>query len=201
MVFPIWEYDHFTGCSITGGDVYRGSAIPSLQGAYFFADYCFSTIWSLRYDGTTVVDFVDRTAELDPPGSLAINLISSFGQDAAGEMYICDLTGEVFKIIPVPPIGACCTDAIGSCVDLSDLNCKSIGGTWLGSGTQCSDGGCPPPTCPEDINGDGRVDTTDLLAIIGNWGSCTGCSADINGDGSVNTTDLLAVIGNWGSCP
>jgi hypothetical protein len=53
-----------------------------------------------------------------------------------------------------------------------------------------------------DVNGDGVVNVTDLLAVISAWGACTAppqdCPADINGDGQVNVTDLLAVIGNWG---
>ena len=56
------------------------------------------------------------------------------------------------------------------------------------------------PFCPEDINGDGTVNVTDLLSVIGAWGSCSGCSEDLNSDGSVNVTDLLQVIENWGSC-
>ncbi len=58
-----------------------------------------------------------------------------------------------------------------------------------------------PPPCPADINGDGNVNVTDLLAVIGAWGACPGCPADINGDDVVNVTDLLAVIGAWGPCP
>ena len=60
-----------------------------------------------------------------------------------------------------------------------------------------------PPTnaCPADTNNDGNVNVTDLLAVIGAWGTCAGCAADTNDDGQVNVTDLLAVIGAWGACP
>ncbi len=99
MVFPVHEYSHSTGCSITGGYVYRGCAIPGLRGTYFFADFCFRTIWS--FEGSGVSDFTDRTAELAPGGGLTIATISSFGEDAAGELYICDQNGgEIFKIVP-----------------------------------------------------------------------------------------------------
>ena len=54
--------------------------------------------------------------------------------------------------------------------------------------------------CPEDINGDGIVNISDLLAIISDWGVCDGCTSDLNGDGDVNVTDLLQVIEHWGSC-
>jgi hypothetical protein len=50
-----------------------------------------------------------------------------------------------------------------------------------------------------DVTGDGAVNVSDLLAIIGSWGGCSGCPADLNGDGVVNVTDLLSVIGNWGA--
>ena len=54
------------------------------------------------------------------------------------------------------------------------------------------------PDCP-DINADGYVNVSDLLAVIDQWGS-TDSDADINGDGIVNVTDLLEVVGNWGPC-
>jgi glucose/arabinose dehydrogenase len=101
---PIYEYPHPTGYSITGGYVYRGAAIPSFQGEYFFADYVTSKIWSLHQTGLSVV-VTDRTLELAPTSG-SINSISSFGQDPDGELYICDrggtTTGEVWKIIPDP---------------------------------------------------------------------------------------------------
>jgi len=107
LIFPIHEYSHGGSpfrCSVTGGYVYRGGLIPDLQGTYFFADYCSNQIWSFRYDGNDTSDFQDRTVELDPPGGLAIASISSFGEDASGEMYICDHDGgEVFKIVPADP--------------------------------------------------------------------------------------------------
>lgn len=105
LTLPIYEYAHSASpprCSITGGEVYRGCAIPDWGGTYFFADYCSAEIWSLRHDVINgVTDFTDRTAELAPGGVETIRDISSFGLDAAGEMYICDLNGgEVFKIVP-----------------------------------------------------------------------------------------------------
>ena len=106
MVFPIYSYSHGgspSRCAITGGYVYRGARIWDLRGTYFFADYCSSQIWSFRYDGAAVTDLQDRTAELDPPG-FTINSISSFGEDASGELYICDLDGEVFRVIPDGPV-------------------------------------------------------------------------------------------------
>ncbi len=101
---PIHEYSHSLGCSVTGGYVYRGAAIPDLAGTYFFADYCSGTIWSMRYDGANVSEFTDRTAQLAPGGGLSIQSISGFGEDGFGELYVVDrgtsTTGEVYKILP-----------------------------------------------------------------------------------------------------
>jgi glucose/arabinose dehydrogenase len=99
--WPAYEYSHAGGaCSVTGGYVYRGCAIPDLQGTYFFADYCNAIITSGQFVNGTLTNLVNRTAQLDPPGALSIATITSFGEDAFGELYICDQAGEVFKIIP-----------------------------------------------------------------------------------------------------
>jgi len=115
LTLPIHEYIHGGApfrCSITGGEVYRGCAIPDLHGTYFFADFCSDQIWSFQVVDGTVTEFMDRTAELAPGGGLGISDISSFGTDAAGELYICDLSGEVFKIVPA--IGPSSLSLIGS---------------------------------------------------------------------------------------
>jgi len=97
---PVYWYDHNYGCAVVGGYVYRGPNIPSLQGTYFCADYCYATIWSI--DGAGEVS--DRTAELHTGinGGI-ISIISGFGVDGFGEMYIVDYgtgaSGEVYKIV------------------------------------------------------------------------------------------------------
>jgi len=92
---PWVDYQHVGGaCSISGGYVYRGSAIPALVGHYLYADYCNGNVSSFAYPSTTVVD---RSAELRPGDG-----VSSFGQDARGELYILQLGGPVYKIVPGP---------------------------------------------------------------------------------------------------
>jgi len=56
------------------------------------------------------------------------------------------------------------------------------------------------PLCPEDLNGDGVVNVSDLLILLGAWGPCADCDEDLNGDGVVNVSDLLILLGAWGSC-
>lgn len=105
MTAPLYAYAQGTnGYCVIGGYVYRGNAIEGLQGTYFFSDNSSSKIWSMRKTPTGYGSFTDRTTQLDPPGTATITTVSSFGEDAAGELYICDLNGgEVFKIVPVAP--------------------------------------------------------------------------------------------------
>jgi glucose/arabinose dehydrogenase len=101
FVPPIHDYSRKAGRSITGGYVYRGSAIPELQGTYVFADYVTASIWTFRFDGKEVSEFKERTVELAADLSREIRTISSFGEDTKGELYIIDHQfGEIFKIIP-----------------------------------------------------------------------------------------------------
>ena len=103
---PVHAYARFgSSCNaVTGGVVYRGS-VPELQGQYLFADFCTSDIWTLVWNGGggIVGDVVNRTDDLDPPqGQGTIGSIVAFGEDAAGEVYLVDSAGEVFRIVPEP---------------------------------------------------------------------------------------------------
>ena len=96
---PVHDYSHGFGCSITGGYAYRGP-IAGIQGTYFFGDYCSGRIWSFDWDGSSMSNFTERTAELDPPGGDSINRISSFGEDADGNLYIVDIQdGQIFMVV------------------------------------------------------------------------------------------------------
>ena len=77
---PVAQYTHDDGCSITGGYVYRGSAVPTAKGRYFYGDYCSGTIWSLRLAGDSATGI--RTEPFSVRG------LTSFGEDAAGELYL-----------------------------------------------------------------------------------------------------------------
>jgi glucose/arabinose dehydrogenase len=93
LTTPVLDYDHSNGCSVTGGYVYRGSAIPELDGIYFYADYCRAWVRSFRFSGGQPTD--QRTwPELSPGGS-----VTSFGQDAAGELYVLTAEGGVYRIV------------------------------------------------------------------------------------------------------
>jgi glucose/arabinose dehydrogenase len=90
---PIIERPHTAGdCAITGGYVYRGTAIPALVGAYLYGDYCTGKVFAAEQQGGTVVQNVD----------LGINVpaLTSFGQDLNGELYAVSQTGSVYRITP-----------------------------------------------------------------------------------------------------
>jgi len=91
---PVAAYDHSQGCSVTGGVVYGGSALPALQGIYFYGDYCSGRIWGLRRKGAGW-----ETAELVAPGNPPVN-ITTFGEDEAGNVYVANYaSGEILKIL------------------------------------------------------------------------------------------------------
>jgi glucose/arabinose dehydrogenase len=91
---PVLEYSHDNGCSVIGGHVYRGSALPTLQGTYFYADYCGGWVKSFRIQGGVPVEQTDWP-DLQPGGH-----VTSFGMDAAGELYLVTEPGGVYKIVP-----------------------------------------------------------------------------------------------------
>jgi glucose/arabinose dehydrogenase len=90
---PIYEYSHDAGCSITGGYVYRGSALPDLRGHYFYGDYCQGWVRSFRYDSGGATDH--RSYDLGDLGRIV-----SFGSDAAGEVYVLTGSGAVYRLAP-----------------------------------------------------------------------------------------------------
>ena len=57
------------------------------------------------------------------------------------------------------------------------------------------------PTCVGDLDGSGRVDVADLVAVLGAWGPCEGCPQDLNGDRTVDIGDLIELLSRWGPCP
>lgn len=90
MTLPVAEYPHIVGCSVTGGYVYRGAALPELQGVYFFGDYCNGRTWSLVHDAAG-----EWTVQ---PFKLTGWTITSFGVDEQGELYLVDYKGGVYRL-------------------------------------------------------------------------------------------------------
>jgi glucose/arabinose dehydrogenase len=94
---PVMEYSHKEGCSISGGFVYRGKAIPELQGNYFYADYCTAILRSFKWKDGKAYDSWEWKPALDPESQLA--RIAGFGQDQDGELFLVTHEGPIFKFV------------------------------------------------------------------------------------------------------
>jgi glucose/arabinose dehydrogenase len=91
LVMPVHAYNHDGGnCTVIGGYVYRGRAVPAARGRYFFGDYCSGIIWSLR--------IADGRAEDVRQESFKVPHLTSFGEDAAGELYLATDTGRILLL-------------------------------------------------------------------------------------------------------
>lgn len=89
LIDPVWEYTHRDGSSITGGYVYRGEQLPELYGMYVFGDYISGKIWGLVHEQDEWRNEVLFDTNLS---------ISSFGVDAARELYVVSHDGDVYRI-------------------------------------------------------------------------------------------------------
>jgi len=93
LVAPVWTYSHSDGnlCSVIGGYVYRGSAVPTARGRYFFGDFCLGAIWSVK---------AGPKGRAGQPVRLSSSLptLSSFGEDANGELYATTIDGSLYAL-------------------------------------------------------------------------------------------------------
>ena len=92
LTLPVLEYGRGDGCSVTGGYVYRGSALPGLRGHYFYSDYCQGWLRSFRLTGGQASD--RREWEVGGVGN-----VTSFGEDGSGELYVVTAGGRVFRVV------------------------------------------------------------------------------------------------------
>jgi glucose/arabinose dehydrogenase len=91
LVQPVAQYSHSDGCSVSGGYVYRGSN-GSLRGRYIYGDYCSGNVWSLKVVKGKASGLRRERFEIDS--------VTSFGEDAAGELYGVSHTGTIYRLTP-----------------------------------------------------------------------------------------------------
>ncbi|MEO5616501.1 MAG: PQQ-dependent sugar dehydrogenase [Candidatus Eisenbacteria bacterium] len=96
LTFPVLDYPHNGACSVTGGYVYRGSRLAGVEGTYFYADFCGHWVRSFRLMGVSPTEQTSWPA-LDPGSE-----ITSFGEDARGELYVLSADGSVNRIVAAP---------------------------------------------------------------------------------------------------
>ena len=138
---PIFETFHGgtpAGVSITGGYVYRGCALPTFDGQYFFSDYVNAQIHTFEYDPATgvVSNHRNRTSALTPPSG-RVRDIASFGEDGFGELLIVEhrLNGAVYKVVPAGAVASTNTPRLGSGRNPAcflDSSPAVLGATWTG---------------------------------------------------------------------
>lgn len=91
LELPVYEYDRSSGIAVVGGYTYSGSALPALFGAYIYGDYGTGNIWALHLSSTATVNELLLNSNL---------VISSFGLDQAGEIYVCAFDGRIYRLTP-----------------------------------------------------------------------------------------------------
>lgn len=96
LTLPVITYGRGDGCSVTGGYVYRGTAVPGMVGRYFYSDYCQGWVRSFRLQGGAATD------PLTHAGLATGASVTSFGQDAAGELHVLTAAGRVLKMVAAP---------------------------------------------------------------------------------------------------
>ncbi len=90
FVAPIIDYPRSLGSTVVGGYVYRGQDVPSLSGAYVYADFGSGRVWALTYDGTAVTSNTEIQS---------INSIAGFGEDERGELYAVTIGGTIYRFV------------------------------------------------------------------------------------------------------
>ena len=91
LIKPIATYTHGAGCSVTGGFVYRGRKVPKMAGRYFYGDFCSGRIWSLKVNRNGKA----RGKRLHP---FKVDQLSSFGENARGELFMASLGGSIYRL-------------------------------------------------------------------------------------------------------
>jgi hypothetical protein len=164
----------WTGCSITGGYVYRGCKIPSLYGKYVFADYCGGVVYSTTLNaGTGLLNnpsstpvYVGSTAVTPNVPAYTTGLANntvSFGEDAYGELYMVSQgTGRIYKFV------------------------STAAGTI--------------PLANPDHDRTGALAVADIFTYLGDWFAGAG-RADYNRDATLSVQDIFDFLTGWfGGC-
>lgn len=195
---PILEFGHGApdkACAITGGYVYRGCAIPSLDGTYFVTDFCNHRIWTMRWDGSGFTEQpADITDQIElPPANF--RQLAAWGEDAAGELYLCNVQdGKIYKLISKDAPEADCNGNGAS--DACDI-LQGVSKDADGDGVPDE---CEAEPCYSDCDGNAILDLFDFLCYVNTFNAGLP-SADCTEDGALDLFDFLCFVNGFnGGC-
>jgi glucose/arabinose dehydrogenase len=178
LTMPVYSYAHISSGAAIGGYTYHGCAIPWLRGKYIFGDLS-SRVWALSWNGSAVTGVTNLSGQI-------ATITRSFGEDAAGELYMCTTLG-VYKIVPSAPYADCNGNGIPD-------GCEILSGAAPDVNHNFIIDSCEHPwPCNPDYNQDGAAgtdqDIEDFFSCLAGH-CCPACgSADFNGDGAVGTDE------------
>ena len=165
LTLPISEYQHDQGVSVTGGYVYRGSLIPELQGQYLFADFGSGRIWTLSEDTESGI-WGPPVERLDTDFN-----ISSFGEDASGELYVVEFPGQsspnngrIYRLVDASPPSPTPSNTVAPSLTPTAVPTPTPTATVTPATTATA-----TATLKGDLNHDGKVNSRDLLLMIRDW--------------------------------
>ena len=192
FTLPVLEYDHGLGCAVTGGYVYRGSALPQLRGSYIFGDLCSGSVWAAAPAGN---GFTVRTVAGGP-----ISQLTTFGEDRNGELYAANLDGQLYRFAGQAITGTVETvglfDPKTSRFYLKSANTAGAGVQTIHFGSRRS-GWIP---IAGDWNGDGQstigfYDPANSIFRLKN--SLSGGNSDILLQVNAPSPHALPLVGDW----
>jgi len=180
--YPVHAFDHSVGNAMAGGYVYRGCAIPELEGRYFFAAIGSGRVFSLVMEDGQATDLQEHTDALTVPGIEQFSKVS-FGQDAYGELYIAIFTGNILRIVrDGPPLNDCNANGVEDACDILDGTLTDSNGD--GTPDECES------DCLADFNDDGETNVLDFIAYQEAFAGGDP-EADCNEDGMLNILDFV----------
>ena len=176
---------------MTGGYVYRGCAMPSMRGTYFFGDWG-GKVWTGVRSGAALTNVVNRTTELAAPGTMV-----SFGEDALGELYFVNWSstaGAVYKIEPRTLDGPDCNgNGKPDACDIATGFSRDLNGNGIPDE-------CESP-CIADFNQIGGLTIQDIFDFLAAW-FASDPRGDFNGANGITTQDIFDFLGAWfAGCP